>query len=92
MDKVSEILKSARKNKKLTQKELGNKSGFPQGHISKIESGDIDMRVSSLIEVARLLDLELILVPKHLKQVIYGIISGDNNIHKRSAWQPDEEI
>jgi transcriptional regulator with XRE-family HTH domain len=57
-------LKAAREARGLSQRELSAKSGVPQGHISKIENGTVDLRVSSLVALARVLDLELVLVPR----------------------------
>lgn len=47
-------------------RELSARSGVPQSHISKIESGSVDLRISSLIALARVLDLELLVAPKSL--------------------------
>jgi transcriptional regulator with XRE-family HTH domain len=59
---IARALRAAREAKGLSQRELGRKAGVPQGHISRIESGAVDLRVSSLIELARVLDLELALI------------------------------
>lgn len=40
--------------------------GIPQSHISKIEHGQVDLQSSTLVELARALDLELMLVPRAL--------------------------
>ena len=61
---LAEKLKAAREAKGLSQRELGQLVGIPQSHISKIESGNVDMRVSSLTELARALNLELKIVPR----------------------------
>jgi hypothetical protein len=37
---------------------------MPQSHISKIESGAVDLQTSSLVQLARALDLELAVVPR----------------------------
>ena len=47
---------------------------MPQSHISKIESGAVDLRVSSLIALARALDLELFVAPKKSIPAIKSII------------------
>ena len=57
-------LRSAREAKGLSQRALGKLVDVPQSHISKIESGGVDLRLSSLVEIARALDLEVVLVPR----------------------------
>jgi transcriptional regulator with XRE-family HTH domain len=61
---IAEQLKQAREHKGLSQRALSKLAGVPQSHISKIENVGVDLRVSSLIELARVLDLELTLVPR----------------------------
>lgn len=67
-------IKAARKAKSLTQKELGERVGLPQSHISKIEGGGVDLQLSSLIEIARALSLELKLVPRKALPAIDGVV------------------
>jgi transcriptional regulator with XRE-family HTH domain len=55
----ADALRSARERRGLTQKDLGRLAGVPQSHISKIESGAVDLRLSSLLALAQVLDLEL---------------------------------
>ena len=63
---LAEGLKQARESKGLSQRELGARIAVPQSHISRIESGAVDLKASSLIEFARALDLEVMLVPRSL--------------------------
>jgi transcriptional regulator with XRE-family HTH domain len=55
-DHIIADLKAARDEQKLSQRALGAKAGVPQSHISRIESGAVDVQLSSLIELARNLD------------------------------------
>lgn len=71
---VIAALKSARQNSGLSQRDLSAKAGVPQSHISKIEGGGADIRLSSLIELARALELELVLVPRHLVPAVEGVL------------------
>src|SRR5476649_2893993 len=59
-------LKAAREELNLSQRAMSAKTGVPQSHISKIENGAVDIQLSSLIELARVLGLELTLVPRRL--------------------------
>jgi transcriptional regulator with XRE-family HTH domain len=63
---IAESLARARERKGLSQRALGTRVGFPQSHISKIESATVDLQTTSLIEMARALDLEVALIPRSL--------------------------
>jgi len=71
---VAPSIRQARKDKGLTQRELGKRVGLPQSHISKIESGAVDLQLSSLAEIARALDLELKLVPRKALPAVEGTV------------------
>lgn len=88
MEEIAKKLKMARKGKGLTQAALGKKMGLPQSHISQIEAGRVDLRVSSLQEMARLLDLEPMLIPRTLTPAVRSLISGRRK-ERKPAWQPD---
>ena len=76
---IAESLKAARERKGLSQRALGAKAEVPQGHISRIENGAVDLRLSSLVELARVLDLELTLVPRMKLPAVRAIIRGDDD-------------
>ena len=88
MDQIPKLLKQARKAKGLTQAALGAKMGLPQSYIAKIEAGKVDLQISKLQEIARLLDLDPMLIPRPLIPAIRSIISGRGKAQK-PAWQPD---
>ena len=67
------LIKAARERKGLTQRELGERVGLPQSHLSKIESAQVDLQASSLIEIARALDLELALLPRSALPAIQAL-------------------
>ena len=71
---IARTLKEARKKRGLSQRALSAKAGVPQGHISKIENGTVDLRLSSLIELARVLDLELALVPRKTVPAVQSVV------------------
>jgi transcriptional regulator with XRE-family HTH domain len=73
---VTNQLKAAREARGLGQRELGRLAGVPQSHISRIESGNVDLRVSSLIGIARALGMELTLVPRGTLPIIRSIAQG----------------
>ncbi len=73
-EQILQSLREARVRKGFSQRELSSRSGVPQSHISKIESGSVDLRLSSLIALARVLDLELLVAPKKTVPAIKSII------------------
>lgn len=60
----AEALKDARKKKGWSQRELSAKTRMTQAHISRIENGEVDLQLSSLVELARTLDLDVQLIPR----------------------------
>ncbi len=73
---IAGSLKAARGLLGISQRELSARSGVPQSHISKIENGEVDLRVSSLVALARALDLELVLVPRRAMAAVKSIASS----------------
>jgi transcriptional regulator with XRE-family HTH domain len=71
---ISQRLKAAREGKGLSQSALAKLAGVPQSHISKIENTGVDLRISSLVEIARALDLEVTLVPRKALPAVQSIV------------------
>lgn len=89
---LAAILQSARKEKKLSQQELSQLAGVPQSHISNIENGKVNIRLSSLFEIARVLELEPVLVPRRFVPAIKGFMDSKKHEEEfRPAFSLDEE-
>ena len=90
---IAETLRKARQAKGLNQRELSQRAGVPQGHISKIERGIVDLRLSSLVAIARVLDLELALVPRSSLAAVRSIARGAGALAEppRPAYSLDED-
>ncbi|WP_459947955.1 helix-turn-helix domain-containing protein, partial [Desulfocastanea catecholica] len=86
---IIEQLKAARQAMDLTQSEVGKKLGLPQSHVSKIEQGGTDPRLSTVSDMARVLDQELVLVPRQLLSQVRALLQGEKGHERR--WQLDEE-
>lgn len=67
-------LKEERLKRGWGQRKLAALVGLPQPHISAIESGEIVPRFDTLIEIVRVLDLDLLLVPRTLVPAVQSII------------------
>jgi len=57
-----EILREKRIEMKITQRELSERTGLKRTYISRIERGETDMQLSSLIRISRALNLKFVLV------------------------------
>lgn len=98
LEPIAHALKEARVRKGLSQRALSQRSGVPQGQISKIEHAAVDLRTSSLIALARALDLELSLVPRKSLTTVHAIIRSSKHAHRhddfdevRPAYVLDED-
>lgn len=67
-------IKEARVKRGWGQRELGSQVGLPQPHISAIESGGIVPRFDTLLDLVRVLDLDLLLVPRSLVPAVQSLI------------------
>jgi transcriptional regulator with XRE-family HTH domain len=74
LEDIARTLKEARERKGLSQRELSARSGVHQYQISKIENGTVDLRLSSLIELARALDLDLKLIPRKAMSAVNNVV------------------
>ena len=82
---IATALKTARQAKGISQRALSEKARVPQSHISKIESGAVDLRLSSLVELARVLDLELTLVPRKSVPAVNSIVRSTGSSPRQGS-------
>jgi transcriptional regulator with XRE-family HTH domain len=73
LHQIATTLTAARHRAGLSQRALGAKLGIAQSHLSKIERAAVDPQVSSLMEIARVLGLELMFVPKQLVPAVQAL-------------------
>ena len=74
IDEISKTIRAVRRARGLSQRALAESAGMPQSHISKIENVGVDLRLSSLTEIARALGLELTLVPRKSVPAVRSIV------------------
>ncbi len=68
-----------------SQAELGRRVGLPQVHISGIETGRIVPRSDTLLDLVRVLDRDLLLVPRTLVPAVQALIRD----HRRPGGAAD---
>jgi transcriptional regulator with XRE-family HTH domain len=64
----------ARQKRGWSQRDLASRLGIGQRHISAIESGKIVPRYDTLLEMVRMLDRDLIVVPRALVPVVQSLV------------------
>lgn len=89
---IANALKAARISTGLSQRELSKKAGVPQGHISKIENGAVDLRLSSLVALARALDLEVTLVPRKVVPAVKSIVRSSERTSGKSGKESRQAL
>jgi len=65
---------AARQARGWSQAELGRHVGLPQVHISGIETGKVAPRFNTLLDLVRVLDYDLLLVPRSLVPAVQSLI------------------
>lgn len=86
LESLTEAIRQARLARGWSQRDLSARAHLTQAQISRIESGEVDMQVSTLVELARSLDLDLQLVPRSaITAVEAAIRSAEERSEERSA-------
>ena len=70
-----------------SQAELGQRLGLPQMHISGIETGKIVPRFDTLLDLVRVLDRDLLMVPRALVPAVQALIRD----HRRPDRDTDAD-
>jgi len=76
LEEIGTLLKEARERKGLSQRALSTAADLPQAQISKIENGHVDLKLSTLLKLARTLDLEPVLIPRSALPAVRSLIRG----------------
>ena len=86
-------IKEARTKRGWGQRELGAEIGLPQPHISAIESGEIAPRFDTVLDIVRVLDLDLLLVPRSLVPAVRSLIRVQKEPEsvEKSLYAADDE-
>jgi transcriptional regulator with XRE-family HTH domain len=71
---LRQALRDARKKRDWSQRDLARHLGIAQRHISGIESGKIVPRYDTLLELVRMLDYDLTMVPRALVPIVQSLV------------------
>lgn len=87
-------IKEARRQRGWSQRELASHIALPQPHISAIESGEIVPRFDTLLDLVRVLDQDILLVPRSLVPAVQSLIRAQKepeSIEKPLYAEENEE-
>jgi transcriptional regulator with XRE-family HTH domain len=87
----------ARQKRGWSQRDLASRLWIGQRHISGIESGKIVPRYDTLLEIVRMLDRDLIMVPRALVPVVQSLVRDhlkdeDGEGEERSLYAADRDF
>lgn len=86
LESLTRVIRQTRLAKGWSQRDLSARAHLTQAQISRIESGEVDLQVSTLLELARALDLDLQLVPRSaLTAVEAAVRSAEERADERTA-------
>jgi transcriptional regulator with XRE-family HTH domain len=71
-------IKNARAKRGWGQRELAAQVGLQQPHVSAIESGEVAPRFDTLLDLVRVLNLDLLLVPRALVPAVQSLIRAQH--------------
>lgn len=80
MIQLTDELEKARRAAGLTQDALATRAGLSRMTVQRIESGQIDPRLSTLLEMARVLGLELMTVPAALRPQLEDFVRSGGRL------------
>ena len=72
-------LKAERLKRGWSQLELGRRVGLPQVHISSIETGKTVPRYDTLLDLVRVLEFDLVMVPRPLVPAVHALLRNSQN-------------
>ncbi len=82
----------ARRKRGWTQDELGRRAGLPQVHISGIETGKVVPRFDTLLDLVRVLDRDLMMIPRTLVPAVQALVRDhirpDHKAHADDGERP----
>lgn len=74
------IIRTIRNAFGMTQAQLAERAGMPQSHLAKIETGKVDIQLSTLRKIFKAMDCAAMVVPKFLKSPRQVAVVRDRSI------------
>lgn len=89
---IGQLLKAARKAQQLTQEQVAEMAGISRPRYREIETGSSAARTTTLINIARALGLELMLIPQAVVPAVDALLRPHDDLDDLPAFvaHPDE--
>lgn len=84
-DEMTKQLRERRLELGISQTEVGERCGIAQPHVCRIENGGINIRVATLVQMARALECELMIVPNRVVAATKAAIEQSSEPHNDST-------
>jgi len=92
---LGELIRAARKERKLTAQELADRAGISRGLLQRIEKGDLKCAIGAVFEVAtivgiKLFDADETTLTKHLSQTRDKLTLLPKSVRRKSRVARDD--
>jgi transcriptional regulator with XRE-family HTH domain len=88
---IGQLLKATRKGRHLTQEQVADMAGISRPRYREIEVGSSAARTTTLINIARALGLELMLIPQAMVPAVDALLRPHDDVDDLPAFmaRPD---
>ncbi|MCZ7450996.1 helix-turn-helix domain-containing protein [Agrobacterium rhizogenes] len=83
---IGQLLKVTRKSRQLTQEQVADIAGISRPRYREIEAGSSAARTTTLINIARALGLELMLVPQEIVPAVDALLRPHEDLDDIPAF------
>lgn len=83
---IGQLLKAARKARQLTQEQVAKMAGISRPRYREIEAGSSAARTTTLINIARALGLELMLIPQAMVPAVDALLRPHDDLDDLPAF------
>ena len=85
---IGQLLKATRKDRQLTQEQVAEMAGISRPRYREIEAGSSSARTTTLINIARALGLEVMLIPQTMAPAVDALMRPHEDIDDLPAFVP----
>lgn len=83
---IGQLLKVTRKATRLTQQQIADMAGISRPRYREIEAGSSSARTTTLINIARALGLELMLIPQAMVPAVDALLRPHDDVDDLPAF------